>query len=337
MSPDCKTERVVRFGYEVGFDRVGIALAEPVACQDYYDEWLKLGWHGEMTYLEQTRDQRFDPRLLLEDARSVIVVAHQYKQATDTCPQPEQSGDDLSSGPRGRIARYAWGRDYHRLIRQKLHRFICALREAIDEPFETRVCVDTAPLMERELAAAAGIGWVGKNTMVIHPKLGSFFFLGAIITTLDLEPAQPMPDRCGSCTRCLDACPTGALIGPYKMNASRCIAYLTIEHRSTIPQDLQPLMGDWVFGCDACQNVCPYNRNSLTTSEPRYELDDRNPLPPRPLLEPLLTWTPEQRQECLTGSTMKRATLDMLRRNAGIAICNMKNPQQRKNAGETML
>jgi len=323
-----KTELVCSLGHKAGFECVGIVPAEPLARKEYFNRWLDSGRHGEMDYLAQTREVRVDPRLLLDGARSVIVVAHQYKQSVEDRPPPaEPGGDPAADGPRGRIARYAWGRDYHRLIRMKLHRLVDALHHAIDEPFETRVCVDTAPIMERELAAAAGIGWVGKNTMVINPRLGSFFFLGEIVTTLTLLFSEPIADRCGSCRRCLDACPTRALIGPYQMDATRCIAYLTIEHRGTIPQELRSLMGDWIFGCDVCQNVCPYNRNAPPTVEPRYELDDRNPLPPRPLLEPLLAWTTPQHRACLAGSAMKRATIDMLHRNAEIALCNMKTPK----------
>jgi len=334
MTSSRKTDLVCLLGRKAGFERVGVAPAEPIAGRAYFDLWLDRGRYGEMACLARTRALRADPRLILDGARSVIVVAHLYKQANDSRLRREGPGTDTepdATGPRGRIARYAWGRDYHRLIRRKLHRLVDALRDAIGEPFEARVCVDTAPVMERELAAAAGIGWVGKNTMVVHPRLGSFFFLGEIVTTLDLQPSTPMADHCGSCTRCLDACPTRAFIGPYKMDATRCIAYLTIEHRGAIPEELQPLMGDWVFGCDVCQEVCPYNRSVPPTSEPRYELDDRNPLPPRPLLETLLTWTPRQRQEYLAGSAMKRATLDMLRRNADIAYRNVRNPSQWKD------
>jgi len=332
MSPSRKTDLVCLLGRKAGFECVGVAPAEPVAGRGYFDLWLDRGRYGEMAYLARTRELRVDPRLLLDGARSVIVVAHQYKQAVDSRPHRKEAGADTDpGGPRGRIARYAWGRDYHRLIRRKLHILADALRDAIDEPFETRVCVDTAPILEREMAAAAGIGWVGKNTMIVNPRLGSFFFLGEIVTTLELQPSSPMADRCGSCTRCLDACPTRALIGPYKMDATRCIAYLTIEHRGVIPEELQPLMGDWVFGCDVCQDVCPYNRAAPPTSEHRYELDDRNPLPPRPSLQTLRTWAQEQRREHLAGSAMKRVTLAMLRRNADIAYRNVRNLTQRRN------
>ncbi len=328
MSVAERSGLVRRLALEAGFDEVGIAPAGPVGRAEEARAWLAAGRHGEMSYLDRHRELRVDPCKLLPGARSVIVVAHQYRQARDERtgqdggPRPmERAG---SSGPRGRIARYAWGRDYHRVMRRKLMALADALRAAIGEPFETRVCVDTAPIIEREAGAAAGVGWIGKNTLLIHPRLGSFFFLGEIITTLELPPSPVVTDHCGSCRRCLDACPTGALDAPYRMDARRCIAYLTIEHRGPVPADLQPLMGDWVYGCDVCQDVCPFNAKAPPTREPAYELNDGHPLPPRPPLNVLKEWTAEQHAAQLAGSAMKRATADMLRRNAAIAARNAR-------------
>lgn len=321
MNAADKAEIVRRLALEAGFDRGGIAAAVPVARLDYVREWLDTGRAGEMYYLERHRELHGDPAALLPGARSVIVVADNYRQ-----PCEESAGPPPPYSPgeaRGRIARYAWGRDYHRVLRKKLHHLADRLHEAIGEPFETRVCVDTAPLVEREVAAAAGIGWIGKNTLVLHQELGSFFFLGEIITTLDLTPSGPVADHCGSCTRCLDACPTGALDAPYRMDATRCISYLTIEHRGKVAAELQPLMEGWIFGCDICQDVCPFNRKAPTTRESRYRPDARNPLPPHPRLDDLLSWTDEQYREHLAGTAMKRATLAMLKRNAEIARKNV--------------
>jgi epoxyqueuosine reductase len=253
-------------------------------------------------------------------------VADNYHQVP-AIPSGHESNDAVSgrSGPspaRGRVARYAWGRGYHGVMRAKLHRLADRLRELIAEPFDRRVCVDTAPVLEREVATLAGIGWIGKNTMVLCRDFGSWFFLGELITTLDLEPGAPVPNRCGTCTRCLEACPTGALTGPYQMDASRCIAYLTIEHRGEIAADLQRRMGDWVFGCDECQVVCPYNRNVPTATESAYRLDDRSPLVPRPVLSDLASLATDAHRSYLTGSAMKRASCDMLQRNAAIALRN---------------
>lgn len=325
MTPTDKRDLVCQRALEAGFERAGVAVAGPLPSRNYVARWLELGWHGEMDYLAATHEERGDPRTLLNGARSVIVVAQQYK------PRPEDedrhaSGNVQSGrGERyGRVARYAWGRDYHRVMRRKLAALVRKLREEVGEPFEARVCVDAAPVAERELAAAAGIGWIGKNTMLLNRELGSYFFLGEIVTTLEMAVSEPMTDHCGRCTRCLDACPTDALFGPYKLMATRCISYLTIEHRSEIPEQLQPMMGDWIFGCDICQEVCPFNAKAPATREARYGLDGKNPLPPTAGLEPLLTYTEEDRQRDLAGSAMKRANADMIRRNAAIAMKNVQ-------------
>ena len=322
MSPQEKTDLVRRLAVEAGFDAVGVAAAAPIARRQYFADWLAEGRHGEMDYLARTAEARSDSRRLLEGARSVIVAAQSYK--------PADEGSLSAGGARGRIARYAWGRDYHRVHRKKLQRLAAALHAAVEDRFESRVCVDTAPIIEREAAAAAGIGWIGKNTLVLHPRLGSYLFLGEIVTTLELAPSEPMSDHCGSCTRCLDACPTRAIHDPYRMDATRCIAYLTIEHRHEIPPGLHPAMGDWVFGCDICQEVCPHNAKAPAGSEPAYAPGERFPLSPRPLLDTLLNLTEEQRQAFLAGSAMKRATSAMLKRNATIA---MGNQEKSRNAG----
>jgi epoxyqueuosine reductase len=286
-----------------------------------------------MDYLARHHALRIDPRQLLPGARSIIVVADLYRP-----PQEDATRRDAANaGPTGRIARYAWGRDYHRALRKKLHHLADRLHEMLPEPFESRVCIDTAPIVEREWAAVAGVGWIGKNTMVLDEAIGSFFFLGEIITSLELAPTPPATDRCGTCTRCLDACPTHALVAPYRMDARRCISYLTIEHRGDIEPGLQPLMGDWLYGCDICQDVCPHNRRRTTPMDvppmtcppvqvpaldPAYDLNDRNPLPPRASLLVLQQWTDADYARHLAGSAMKRATLAMLKRNAAIAARN---------------
>ena len=326
MTPQDKADLVSRLALEAGFDAVGFAEAGPVARQAYFREWLRQGRHGEMDYLARTAEIRVDPGRLLPGARSLVVVAQSYKPAAETRESvgtvaAERRGGP-TDGPRGRIARYAWGRDYHRVLRRKLRRLADRLRRAITEPFEARVCVDTAPVLEREFAAAAGVGWIGKNTLLMHPRLGSYLFLGEIVTTLELAPSRPMGDRCGSCSQCLEACPTGALVEPHRMDATRCIAYLTIEHRGEIPAELASAMGEWVFGCDLCQEVCPYNRKAPPAGEPEFGLSDRFVLPPRPLLEQIMNLTDQQRRKWLSGSAMKRATLAMLKRNAAIAMEN---------------
>lgn len=310
MSPREKTAILRRRSSEVGFCRVGVTAAKPIERGDYLLNWLQAGRAGEMDYLRRNLDIRSDPSQILDGARCVIVVAMNYHQ--ETPDQPE--GD-----PTGRVAMYAWGNDYHRVVRDRLKRLAALLRCDIDEPFRTRICVDTAPVLERELAAAAGVGWIGKNTMVMHQTVGSYFFLGTIVTTLDLEPDEPAVDHCGTCRQCLDACPTQAFPAPYEMDASRCISYLTIEHREAIPPELQNSMGAWIFGCDVCQEVCPHNRAAPVTQESEFQI---RPPGPNPSLNEVLNWTPEDHQQQVQDSAMDRATLPMLQRNARIVARN---------------
>ncbi|MFH1109160.1 MAG: tRNA epoxyqueuosine(34) reductase QueG [Planctomycetota bacterium] len=316
MDPHAKARFVRDLAASLSFERCGIAPAAPIGRSDYLAAWLQAGRAGSMDYLHNHFTTRADPSTILDGARSVIVVALSYHQR----PPPESG---ISRGPGGRVAMYAWGDDYHEVIRSKLGALVERMRMEVTEPFEARVCVDTTPILERELAAAAGIGWIGKNTMVLHHELGSYFFLGAIVTTLDLAPDEPLPDHCGTCTACLDACPTQAFPKPYEMDASRCISYLTIEHRGDISKPFQKMMGDWVFGCDVCQEVCPYNRSAPTTREPRFAVR----LPgPRPALVEILGWSMDESRAQLRGSAMTRAKLDMLQRNARIASANTTVP-----------
>lgn len=243
----------------------------------------------------------------------MIMVARLYHQR----PEPRPASDDR---PHGRVAMYAWGDDYHDVMRPKLREMVTCLRESLDESFDAKVCVDTVPLLERELAAQAGIGWIGKNTLVLNERHGSYFFLGAVVTTLDLAPGEPALDHCGTCTACLDACPTDAFVAPYQMDASRCISYLTIEHRGDISKAFQDMMDDWIFGCDVCQEVCPHNSSAPATDEPRFA--SRPPAPAVPLAE-VAAWTPEDHRSALRGSAMNRAKLSMLKRNADIVGANL--------------
>jgi epoxyqueuosine reductase len=305
---------VRRIALATGFDRVGIARAERLDQAGYLRTWLDQGSAGQMDYLQQHFEPRVDPRVLLPGARSVVVVALNYNQSQ---PVPPSAGDDAAAAPRGRVAMYAWGNDYHKVVKKRLHRVVDLLRQELDVPFEARSCVDTAPVLERQWAARAGIGWIGKNTMTIHPELGSYFFLGEIITTLELVPDEPITDHCGSCRRCLEACPTQAFPEPYRMDATRCISYWTIEHRGDIPEHLQAGMGDWVFGCDVCQQVCPFNGKAPTT-----DAFQTRPPGPFPKLAELMQWTQDDYARQLQGSAMKRAKLPMLQRNAAIALAN---------------
>src|SRR5206468_4129391 len=214
------------------------------------ERWLDAGYAGEMAYMERTRHQRLDPSQLLPGARSVIAVAMLYAPA------------ERAAATQGKIARYAGGRDYHDVIRPRLNTLARFIEGAAGGEARSRAAVDTSAVLERDLAAAAGLGWIGKNTNLIDPDLGSYFFIGVVLTTAELEADAAQADRCGTCRACLDACPTEAFVGPFTLDARRCISYLTIEHRGSIAAELRPGTGDWLFGCDVCQEVCPWNRKA---------------------------------------------------------------------------
>ena len=247
----------------LGFDLCGIAPAAlPAEDRQRYLGWLDEGFHGEMKYME--RRERQDIRQLLPGVRSVIcagMVYHSPYPLSIECPDPA----------RGWISRYAWGEDYHFVLEERLERLLEELRAAVGSPFEAKIYVDTGPLLERALARAAGLGWIAKNTCLIHPEAGSWFLVGEILTTLELEPDEPVSDYCGTCTRCIDACPTGAIVEPYVLDATRCISYFTIELKGTIPEEFRPGMGRHVFGCDICQDVCPWNRKAPVTLLPAFQ------------------------------------------------------------------
>jgi epoxyqueuosine reductase len=297
-------EQIKAKATEIGFDLVGIASAEPSKFTGYFQKWLDAGRAGSMRWLADRFDERTNPAIYFPGARSVIAVASNYRVHLEEPP----------SADHGKIARYALGDDYHKLMKDRLHDLADWLRETVPGT-RTRSSVDTAPVMEKELAARAGIGWMGKNTCIINEKIGSFILLGQVLTTLDLPADEAVDDRCGSCTRCLDACPTAAITSEYQMDASRCISYLTIEHREEIAPELQPKMGDWLYGCDICQEVCPWNRKSPETTDPGF-----SPRFSTGTLEwkRVMEWTEDDFKSQLKGSAMKRVKLPMLKRNAKI-------------------
>ncbi len=312
MSPGETTRLIHRLAREIGLDRVGVTRPRPSRYGAYYRHWLAAGQHGTMTYLARNVELRLEPGRILPGARSAICAAVSYRRED---PRP---ADDR---PRGIVARYARGRDYHRVLKLRLRRLIERLRDAVGEPFEARVFVDTGPLLERELAAAAGIGWIGKNTLVLHEKLGSYLLLGVALTTLELEPDAPATDHCGTCRRCLDACPTQAFPEPYRMDASRCISYLTIEHRGEIDPRFFDAIGSWVFGCDICQEVCPFNRKAPPGRDAELTASVA------PAYPNLVEWAQMRSgtYRRLTRQTaLGRARRSMLRRNALIALHNLR-------------
>jgi epoxyqueuosine reductase len=316
--PDPKTtaELLKSWALAAGFDRAGVAALSPSADGEAYLRWLARGDHAGMGYLERRVEARLDPASLLPGARSALCVALQYWPLAGEAEEP--AGDLWP-----RVARYARGRDYHEVMGERL----AAVAERITAEFPgagTRPYVDTGPVLERELAARAGLGAVGKNTNLLHPEGGSWFLLGELLTTLDLDPDLPLADLCGSCTRCLDACPTGALPEPYRLDANRCISYWTIEHRGAIPEAMREGLGDWVFGCDICQEVCPWNAAPPPVDHPELALSTaRAPLD----LAGLLSLPREEYVRRFRGSPMKRAKLAGLRRNAALAMGNRGDPR----------
>lgn len=303
MGCEMRTEDVKSLARDCGFELAGVARAEPLAEAAYYQEWVRAGMAAEMSYLTGHRAElRNDPRSLLPSARSILCVGKLY------------------NGPRGPISRYAGGPDYHGVLRKALRRLVARFKERCG-PFDWRIAVDTAPLLERAYARHAGLGWIGKNTCLIHQGLGSLFFLGELLVSLELEPDAPPPDRCGSCTRCIDACPTRALVPTgqaqpgWALDSRRCISYLTIELRGPIPEHLHSAMGNHVFGCDICQDVCPWNRKALPTSSPAQTL------------EHLAALTEPEFRGTFRGTAVLRAGYDGFQRNLGVALSNARAVQ----------
>jgi len=307
---------------ETGLDLVGVVPVEPTGTFRRYEEWLAAGYHGDMAYLARADavERRRDPARILSGTRTVVAVGLNYH----TFPLPPELRDDPS---RGIVASYAWGPDYHDILLPRLHRLAGAIAQATGRPVPYRAYVDTGPVLERDLAARAGLGFVGKNTTLIQPRLGSWFFLGELLLALEPEPLQGrtlVRGTCGRCTRCLDACPTGALVAPYTLDARRCISYLTVELKGPIPYQLRPLMGNRIFGCDICQEVCPWNRRF---ARPAREAAFRpDPQVVAPHLLDLLALDDDGFRRRFAGSPIKRAKRRGLLRNAAIAAGNWGSP-----------
>jgi epoxyqueuosine reductase len=317
LAPLLTTTRAKALATEVGFDLAGIASPEAPRELSFFADWVGRGYAGEMAYLTSQVPQRSDLRVAFPWARSVLCVALQY----DT--PPAYSTD--APADRGWIARYAWGDDYHDVMRAMLDRLVERLA-AEAGPFTSRTYADTGPIAERAYAAAAGIGAWGKNTCLLHPDHGSWFFLGEVVTDLDLAPDAPRSDMCGSCTACLDACPTGALPAPYTLDATRCISYLTIEVKGPIPEDRRVGVGRHVFGCDICQDVCPWNRKRRARGGLAFEA---RPGLEAPDLEDLAGLDADAFRERFRKSPLKRAKRRGLLRNVAVALGNSRDPKKR--------
>lgn len=300
--------------HAAGFDDCRIAGAGPPRHWQRFEDWLNEGCHGDMDYLdtERSRRRRADPREVLPGARAMVVVALNYFQGT---PPPSPAG--VAGGAIGRVARYAWGDDYHDMIEQRL-RDVAVFME--QQGGEQRVYVDTGPVLERDFASEAGLGWNGKSTVQIHRRLGTWFFLGEILTTLPLPPDPPENDHCGRCTRCIDACPTNAITGPREMDARRCISYLTIEHKGSIPMEFRRAIGDRIYGCDECLTVCPWNRFARVSHEAGFQL--REVLATTPLRQ----WLEIDQagfSRAFRHSPIKRVKRDRWLRNVCVALGNI--------------
>jgi epoxyqueuosine reductase len=300
-----------------GFDLCGIAAADAYPELLHLRAWIERGYAGDMHYMERTADRRADVRSVLPSARSVISLATVYN--TDR-PYSVELAED-----RARIARYAWGDDYHEVIGRRLDRLVESIRCVAGGRFEARAYVDTGPVQERAYAQRAGLGWIGKNACVINAELGSWLFLSEIICNLDLEPDAPALDQCGTCALCLEACPTGALVEPGVLDSTKCLSYLTIEVREAIPEAHRTDLGSHVFGCDICQEVCPFNAGTRPdiSGDPAWQ--------PRPTFDGstlVALWRrrDDELRAAMKGTATTRAGVKRLRRNLAVALGNTRNP-----------
>ena len=317
-------EAIKARAHALGFDLVGITGAEPSAFAAEYRDWIANGYAGEMEYLARNLERRLDPRELLPDARSIIVVGMNYYADADEGP-----GAPIPDPERAVFARYARGDDYHEVMTARLRELLAFLKSQSGPDAAGRVYVDAGPVLEREVARRAGLGWFGKNTLLINTRRGSYFFLGEIVTNVVLPHDAPAVGGCGTCTRCLDACPTNAIIEPYKVDARRCLSYLTIELKGEIPEEFRPAIaeaGNRIFGCDICQEVCPFNRTHATSRHPTLCPTSDPDFQPRDVtldstVTDLLYMTEEEFRAKFKGSPVKRAKRRGLLRNAATALC----------------
>jgi epoxyqueuosine reductase len=312
------SESIKAKAHEIGFDVCGIAPAADHPELRFFSEWIARGFAGSMGYLSRSTERRRDVRQVLPSAQSVIVTGTIYN--TDRPYSVECRERD-----RAHVARYAWGDDYHAVLAARLDALVAWMHEMHPDPFEASPYVDTGPVQERVYAQHAGVGWIGKNTCVINPQLGSWLFLAEIICSLRLDPDVPAFDQCGTCTLCLEACPTRALVAPAVLDATRCISYLTIEHRGDIPEELRADVGTHVFGCDICQEVCPFNQTAAVSNDPRWQ--PRAVWDGRTVFE-LAEMSDEDLGGAVKGSAISRAKGAGLRRNVDLAVTNAKRHGQ---------
>ncbi len=299
------TQQIKQKALEIGFHKVGIVRAEPLAQEgERLKKWLAENYHGAMAWMEREPEKRADPRLLFPDAKSIVVVALNYF----TAHEHEEAND------KGKVSRYAWGDDYHDVLKEKL-RELFEFIESIDETADGKICVDTAPMMDKAWAVRAGLGWIGKHSNLITKEYGSWVFIGEILLSLELEyETEQISDHCGNCTACLDACPTGAIVESYLVDSNRCLSYATIELRSPeLPENITENLNGWLYGCDICQDVCPWNRFEKPTEEARFEPRAGNVSAD---LDEILRLAPDEYAARFRRSAMKRTKISGLQRNA---------------------
>ncbi len=330
--------------YRLGFDLVGVTTPDTPSHYGVYKRWLTAGRHGEMGYLatERARQRRADPRQILPECRSILLLGIRYSKSRSESslslrgrnPRDGQEEDD--SGITGSVAAYAWGDDYHDVLPERLQTLVAFIEAQVGGKVPNRWYTDTGPILERDLAQRAGLGWIGKNTCLINPALGSYFLLAEILLGLDIEPDQPFThDRCGSCRRCIEACPTGCILSDRTIDSRRCISYLTIELKGIIPHDLRPLVGDWVFGCDVCQQVCPWNqRFAPSGGDPSFA--PRSGVSCPDLIQELAL-TPQEFNLKFKGSPVKRTKRRGYLRNVAVALGNAGDPSAVPVLGQALL
>lgn len=306
-TPEQHAKALKHFALEDYFDACGVADVSLSGHESHYAHWLKQGFHANMAWMERSAADRHDVQHKLPGAQSVIVVIKNYYT-----PRPEASPGT------GRVSRYAWGRDYHKVLKKPLIR-LAKFVESLEADTQTYSSIDTGPVLERTWAERAGIGAIGKNSLVLRRDMGSWFFIGTILTTLKIHPDTPLPDLCGTCTACLDSCPTQAIVEPYQVDSHKCISYQTIENRGNIPSELKPKHGHWLYGCDICQEVCPWNRFETHSTEADFlpRPGHANPNP-----DTLLAMSEEAFNEEFAGTPIRRAKYSGIKRNSLIVKDN---------------